>query len=310
MSRIYIHEIHDYDVLFKLINIMTPQGDKFIDKILRSFKKLIQYLGIREDELLQTYNETIDQFNNDIVAKGDPNSSEMDGIKDSMRKINDNLGNPKKAVDETYVLLTKLYHLSGYKNPIITIDDIVETDCDKKSLGNYSKILTLDLKWVPPVALYLEDITSEPELGHLERGVSKEIIKNYKTDIVLKKGSISKFLLMTKKNKNVLYLLKKSSDIPNIDVILNIEIEQHGKKYILYISRNGCPETRLEIGGTHRPQKNPVDFVDVMGWDLEGALKRKPKKKQRKNTKRKKKTNKKKSIKKKTKKKKRKKSKK
>ena len=91
---------------------------------------------------------------------------------------------------------------------------------------------------------------------------------------------------------------------------MNIEIEQHGKKYILYISRNGCPETRLEIGGTHRPQKNPVDFVDVMGWDLEGALKRNPKKKQRKNTKRKKKTNKKKSIKKKTKKKKRKKSKK
>tara|TARA_E500000178_G_C16743857_1_gene627239 strand:- start:257 stop:469 length:213 start_codon:yes stop_codon:yes gene_type:complete len=70
---------------------------------------------------------------------------------------------------------------------------------------------------------------------------------------------------MTNKNKNVLYLLKKSSDIPNIDVILNVEIEQHGKKYILYISRNGCPETRLEIGGTHSPQKKPVDFVDVMG---------------------------------------------
>ena len=292
MSRIYIHEIHDKDVLFKLINIMTPLGDKLIDKIMKSFKKLIQYLGIREDELLQTYNETIDQFNNDIVAKGVPNSSEMDGIEDSMRSINDNLGNPKKALDETYVLLTKLYPLSGYENPIITIDDIVETDCDKKSLGNYSKILTLDLKWVPPVALYLEDISLRK--GNTNINESKEIVKNYKTDIVLKKGSISKFLLMTNKNKKVLYLLKKSSDIPNIDVILNIEIEQHGKKYILYISRNGCPETRLEIGGTHRPQKNPVDFVDVMGWDLEGALKRKPKKKQRKNTKRKKKTKKKK----------------
>lgn len=33
-------KLHDYDVLFKLINIMTPLGDKFIDKILRSFKKI------------------------------------------------------------------------------------------------------------------------------------------------------------------------------------------------------------------------------------------------------------------------------
>jgi len=95
------------------------------------------------------------------VAKGVPNSSEMDGITGSLRNIHDNLAKPQKALAETYVLLTKLYPLSGYKNPIITIDDIVETDCDKKSLGNYSKILTLDLKWVPPVALYLEDITFE-----------------------------------------------------------------------------------------------------------------------------------------------------
>jgi len=114
--------------------------------------------------------------------------------------------------------------------------------------------------------------------GNTEIGVSKEIVKNYKTDIVLKKGSISKFLTMTKKNKNVLYLLKKFSDIPNIDVILNVEIEQHGKKYILYISRNGCPETRLEIGGTHRPQKKNSRFCGCHGMGFRRRIKTKTKK--------------------------------
>jgi hypothetical protein len=67
MSRIYIHEIHDYDELFKLINIMTPQGDKFIDKILRSFKKLIQYFTLYEIKSdIKTLKHDIDNIKEDI----------------------------------------------------------------------------------------------------------------------------------------------------------------------------------------------------------------------------------------------------